>query len=190
MQGKHLKDGMYLVIKVIINMYEGNNNHKDSFEIGLEFQDFIIRKLLHNYGIVIQPYSSKKYQFEVGESLQGYEIKYDARSTGDCTHGYCEATNNVAIEVYEKTNGNNDKWVASGILRKDNTIYYVIGNYDMCWIIDKMVLIRLYRQNIYKVVETLSTIKTMLIPINIMDEYAIQAIVFNDNYGKQAKLDL
>jgi hypothetical protein len=30
----------------------------------------------------------------------------------------------------------------------------------------------------------------MLIPINIMDEYAIQAIVFNDNYGKQAKLDL
>jgi hypothetical protein len=60
----------------------------------------------------------------------------------------------------------------------------------MCWIIDKMVLIRFYRQNIYKVVETLSTIKTMLIPINIMDEYAIQAIVFNDNYGKQAKLDL
>jgi hypothetical protein len=51
-------------------MYEGNNKHKDSFEIGLEFQDFIIRKLLHNYGIVIQPYSSKKYQFEVGESLQ------------------------------------------------------------------------------------------------------------------------
>ncbi len=181
---------MYLVIKVIINMYEGNNKHKDSFEIGLEFQDFIIRKLLHNYGIVIQPYSSKKYQFEVGESLQGYEIKYDARSTGDCTHGYCEPTNNVAIEVYEKTNKNNDKWTPSGILRKDNTIYYVIGNYDMCWIIDKMVLIRFYRQNIYKVVETLSTIKTMLIPINIMDEYAIHAIVFNDNYGKQAKLDL
>jgi hypothetical protein len=29
-----------------------------------------------------------------------------------------------------------------------------------------------------------------LIPINIMDEYAIQAIVFNNNYGKQAKLEL
>jgi hypothetical protein len=46
---------------------------------------------------------------KIGESLQGYEIKYDARSTGDCTHGYCKATNNVAIEVYEKTNANNDK---------------------------------------------------------------------------------
>lgn len=85
-------------------MYEGNNKHKDGFEIGLEFQDFIITQLLRDYGIVIQPYSSKKFQFTVGESLQGYEIKYDARSTGDCTYGYCEATNNVAIEVYEKSN--------------------------------------------------------------------------------------
>jgi hypothetical protein len=42
----------------------------------------------------------------------------------------------------------------------------------------------------YRVVQTLPTIKTMLIPINIMDEYAIQAIVFNNNYGKQAKLEL
>lgn len=190
MQGKHPKDGMYLVIKVIINMYEGNNKHKDSFEIGLEFQDFIIRQLLRDYGIVIQPYSSKKYQFEQGESLQGYEIKYDARSTGDCTHGYCEATNNVAIEVYEKTNESNDKWIPSGILREDNTIFYVIGNYDMCWIVDKIVLRRMLKSGTYRVVQTLPTIKTMLIPINIMDEYAIQAIVFNDNYGKQAKLDL
>lgn len=181
---------MYLEIKKTINMYEGNNGHKDSFEVGLQFQDFIIQKLLHNNGIVIQPYSSKKYQFEVGESVQGYEIKYDARSTGDCTNSYCEATNNVAIEVYEKTNKNDDKWIPSGILRDDNTIYYIIGNYDMCWIVDKIVLRRMLKSGSYRVVQTLPTIKTMLIPINIMDEYAIQAIVFNNNFGKQGKLDL
>jgi hypothetical protein len=110
-------------------MYEGNNKHKDSFEIGLEFQDYIITLLIKDHGIVIQPYSSKKYQFEIGESLQGYEIKYDARSTGDCTHGYCKATNNVAIEVDEKTNANNENWVKSGIFREDNTTHYLIGNY-------------------------------------------------------------
>lgn len=190
MQGKHHKDGMYLVIKLIINMYEGNNKHNDSFQIGLEFQDWIITQLLKDYGYVIQPYSSKKYQYEIGESIQGYEIKYDARSTGDCTYGKVIATNYVAIEVYEKKNKNDEKWIPSGILREDNTIYYVIGNYDMCWIIDKIVLKRLYKSNNYNVIETLPTMKTMLIPINIMDEYAIQAIVFNNNYGKQSKLDL
>lgn len=171
-------------------MYEGNNKHKNSFEVGLEFQDFIITKLLRDFGIVIQPYSSKKYQFEIGESLQGYEIKYDARSTGDCTYGYNVATNNVAIEVYEKTNENNDKWIPSGILREDNTIYYVIGNYDMCWIVDKIVLRRMLKSGNYEIKITLPTIKTMLIPINIMDEYAIHAIIFNNNYGKQGKLIL
>lgn len=181
---------MYLEIKKTNNMYEGNNEHKDSFEVGLQFQDFIITQLLRDYGIVIQLYSSKKFQFDVGESLQGYEIKYDARSTGDCTHYNCEATNNVAIEVYEKTNENNDKWIPSGILREDNTIYYIIGNYDMCWIVDKIVLKRMFKSGSYKVVQTLKTIKTMLIPINIMDEYAIQAIVFNNNFGKQGKLEL
>jgi hypothetical protein len=64
LQEKVLKDGMYLVIKLINNMYEGNNKHKDSFEIGLEFQDYIITLIIKDYGIVIQPYSSKKYQFE------------------------------------------------------------------------------------------------------------------------------
>jgi hypothetical protein len=60
----------------------------------------------------------------------------------------------------------------------------------MCWIVDKIVLRRMLKSGTYRVVQTLSTIKTMLIPINIMDEYAIQAIVFNNNYGKQAKLEL
>jgi hypothetical protein len=60
----------------------------------------------------------------------------------------------------------------------------------MCWIVDKIVLRRMLKSGTYRVVQTLPTIKTMLIPINIMDEYAIQAIVFNDNYGKQAKLEL
>ena len=60
----------------------------------------------------------------------------------------------------------------------------------MCWIVDKIVLRRMLKSGSYRVIQTLPTIKTMLIPINIMDEYAIQAIVFNNNFGKQGKLGL
>ena len=172
-------------------MYEGNNIHDEkSFERGLEFQDFIITLLLKEHGIVIQPYSSKKYQFEIGESLQGYEIKYDARSTGDCTYYNCNATNNVAIEVEEKTNVNNKNWIKSGIFREDNTTHYLIGNYHGCWIIEKRILRKLYHLKLYPIVETLSTIKSMLIPIDKMDSHSIHVFVFNNNFGKQAKLEL
>ena len=109
-------------------MYEGNNKHKDSMEVGHQFQDFIINQFIIKYGIVISIYSSRKYQFDIGESRQGFEIKYDARSTGDNTYVKCTPTNLVAIEVYEKTNANNIDWVKSGILRDDNTTFYIIGN--------------------------------------------------------------
>ena len=33
-------------------MYEGNNKHKDSYEIGLEFQDYIITLLIRDHGDV------------------------------------------------------------------------------------------------------------------------------------------
>jgi len=190
LQGKHLKDGMYLVIKVIINMYEGNNNHKDSIEVGHQFQDFIINQFIVKYGISISIYASKKYQFEIGESRQGFEIKYDARSTGDCTHIRCTATNLVAIEVFEKTNANNIEWVKSGILRDDNTMFYIIGNYHKAWWIEKKILQQVYNFGKYDVRQTKDTLKSLLIPIDYMDSICIDTLLFNNNLGKQTKLGI
>lgn len=171
-------------------MYEGNNNHKDSMEVGHQFQDFIINQFILKYGIVISVYASKKYQFDIGESRQGFEIKYDARSTGDNTHLKCTATNLVAIEVFEKTHPNNIEWIQSGILRDDNTIFYIIGNYHKAWWIEKRILKEVYNFEKYEVRQTKDTMKSLLIPIDYMDSISIDTLIFNSNLGKQSKLIL
>lgn len=162
-------------------MYEGNNLHKDSLEIGLRFQDFIAERLIREISIPLTYYTSREYQYKVGENAQGVEIKYDARSTGCCAIMPNTATGNVAIEVAEKTNALNDIWVNSGIFRNDNTWLYIVGNYDCAWIFDKKYLRRCARSERYTIKETLPTIKTMLIPVRWADEICAKKLIFNDS---------
>lgn len=94
--------------------------YKEMLEKGLEYQDFITDMLLSEIGISLSTYSSKKYQYSVGENKQGIEIKFDDR--------YKE-TGNLYIEIKEKSNAINANYVDSGIYRSDNTWLYVIGDY-------------------------------------------------------------
>ena len=50
---------------------------KSTDQIGLEYQDWLIGALAKE-GIIFQPYSSRKYQFEHGESWSGLEVKFDS----------------------------------------------------------------------------------------------------------------
>lgn len=153
--------------------YKGNSIHKNSLEVGHEFQDYVVEILTKHKGLSISIYQSKKYQFSKGESLQGIEIKYDSRSTGDCTYNKCTATNNVAIEVAEKTNINLSDFTPSGIYRRDNTWLYIVGNYHQFWAFGKKHLILLHKKGNYKTIQTLPTILTMLIPLKVADEYCL-----------------
>lgn len=164
-----------------MNVYAGNNRHSDSLEIGLEFQDFVMMNFMELMGFNISYFQSKKYQYQYGESLQGIEIKYDARCTGDCTHYKNAPTGNVAIEVFEKVNKNNSKWVESGILRKDNTWLYAVGNYHQIWIFSKKRLLDLYRVKRYDVKATLPTSKCMLMPIDHADSHCEKKLIFRQN---------
>lgn len=159
--------------------YKGNNRHEDSFEIGLEFQDFVMIKLIELMGFNISYFQSKKYQFQYGESLQGIEIKYDARCTGDCTYYKNNPTGNVVIECFEKTHKDNPKWIPSGILRNDNTWLYVVGNHDQIWIFSKKRLKNLYDANRYGCTQTLDTVKNMLMPISHADAHCEKKLVFS-----------
>jgi hypothetical protein len=58
---------------------------------GIEFQDFIAEQL-HLQGVVLQNFSSKKYQLR-RENLLGLEIKFDKKY---------EKTGNLYIETAEK----------------------------------------------------------------------------------------
>lgn len=155
-----------------------SNIHKDTLNIGQEYQDFVIQNISLKLGISISIFQSKKYQFSNGESLQGVEIKYDARSTGDCTYYDCKATGNLAIEVGEKSKASNSNFIESGIYRRDNTWLYIVGNYQQFWIFAKSTLILMHKSNKYREVQTLPTIKNMLLPLEDADKYCAKKIVF------------
>ena len=108
----------------------------NSLERGLEFQDFVCIVLAQR-NIILQNISSKKYQFESGENLQGFEIKLDKR---------CTDTQRLSIEVAEKSSRDVLVWTPSGILRQDNSIVYIQGNYDRFWVFMKNWLVRYHDQ--------------------------------------------
>lgn len=107
------------------------NNLSDSNE----FQD-LVQYVMKKYGLIIQCCCSKKWQYEVGESLGGIEIKYDKVSM---------ATGNLYIEIAEKSNEDNEGYVPSGIYRKDNTWLWIIGC-EKVFIFSKRHLIRYYEK--------------------------------------------
>jgi len=158
--------------------YKGNCQHDDSLNIGHEFQDYVIQYISKNMGISISVFQSKKFQFNIGETVQGVEIKYDARSTGDCTYKECLATGNVGIEVAEKSSQYNADFIDSGIYRRDNSWLYIVGNYHCAWIFSKAHLQKLHKSNTYKTIKTLPTIKTMLLPVKDADEHCIKKVIF------------
>lgn len=160
-------------------MYEGNSTHGNSHQVGLEYQDFIIDRFLNELKLVVSLYGSTKYQYRYGENAQGIEIKYDARSTGDCTYYQNKPTGNVAIEVKEKTRASNNFFVNSGILRNDNTWLYIVGNYHQAWIFSKKHLVHVYNEKKYEAKQTLPTIMTMLIPIEKADMLCIKKLIFD-----------
>lgn len=137
-----------------------NNHYPDapketSYEESMEYQDFVVDILIKNLGLVISNYSSRRYQFNIGESRQGIEIKLDKRIS---------PKGNVSIEVFEKSKASNNMWVKSGILREDNTWLYIQGNYEYIFIFSKRSLRKIYEDKYYRRVwEPKPTIKTFLI---------------------------
>jgi len=108
---------------------------ESSFQDGLEFQDFVCEKLAGE-SIILQNFCSKKYQFAVGENLQGVEIKYDS---------WCSKSGRISIEVAEKTrNDSSLQWTPSGICREDNSWLYIQGNYKLLFIFAKRFLLNYY----------------------------------------------
>lgn len=103
-------------------------DYQANLKRGLEYQDFISDMLRRDFGIVVGAYSSEKYQYEVGESASGIEIKYDSR--------FAE-TGNLYIETAEKSDEDNSEYVKSGIMRDDNSWLYLIGNYHEAFILSK-----------------------------------------------------
>jgi hypothetical protein len=107
--------------------------YDDKLKEGLEFENFLKDVFFDELAINLD-FTGKDNQNQVGETLQGIEVKFDNR--------YKE-TRNLYIEVAEKTNPNNPNYVKSGVFRDDNTWLYAIGNYERIFIFAKKTLIQI-----------------------------------------------
>ena len=147
-------------IEILDGTVMAMNYYDSQLKDGLEFQDFCSIKFAER-GIPITNFSSKKYQIEKGENLQGYEFKYDKQF---------RKTGNLWIELAEKTDNRNPDYVNSGILRNDNTVFYIIGDYEGVFLIQKKILILMSGK--YRIVENnLKTSKGILFPTEKAREY-------------------
>lgn len=108
-------------------------NAKSTDERGKEYQDWLMRAVLP-YGLIIQCYSSRQYQYEHGESANGVEVKFDDNMA---------TTGNVFLEHHEKRNAENPNWVESGFLRKDSD-HYLIGNKTEAFLFSTKILRWIY----------------------------------------------
>jgi len=146
-------------------------NYRDKLEQGLQFQDYVVANLAR-VGIIIMAYSSQKYQYNKGESFSRHEIKLDMNMKG---------TGNLFIETAEKRDIYSTTWVPSGIMAKDNALYYIIGDENKVYMFSKKILRRLLNTKYSNKmdIET-GTSKGFLIPCDTAEKYA-DVIDFNEN---------
>lgn len=113
-----------------------NEYYKEKMEAGLEYQDFIADQLRKATPcMILGAYSSRRYQYEKGESASGIEIKHDM---------LMKQTGNLYIEVAEKSNEDIPDYTPSGIMRNDNTWLYLIGDYEQAFLFSKEQLKMVY----------------------------------------------
>lgn len=130
--------------------------HENEFQRGLIFQDFVLEVLSKNYGLVFQVFSSRAYQWGVGEGVQPFEIKLDDG---------CIKYGRLSIEIAEKSKKDRFYWSPSGILRPDNTIFYIHGNKEKFWVFFKKHLQYVFEKEHPVVTEKFGTICTFYIPV-------------------------
>ena len=140
--------------------------HVDSYQRGVEFQDYVCA-VLARQGLILQNLQSRRYQWSVGENLQGWEIKLDE---------LCTRSGRLSIEVAEKSKAANALWVPSGIMREDNSWLYVQGNYDVLFIFGKKMLRAWHKQKRPELFEALGTVQKFYISMTDAERVAAKVV--------------
>lgn len=149
-----------------------NAKSTSSYQDGMEFQDFACAALA-KHGVILQNLSSRKWQYKLGENLQGFEIKQD---------NHCSTTQRLSIEVAEKSNASDRlPWTPSGIMRSDNSWLYIQGNRTILFVFAKNWLRRYYSEKNPPVTEKMGTIKTFYLPFSQARTYAAKVFAFDSH---------
>jgi hypothetical protein len=113
--------------------------YKEKLQDSFLFENYIAGLLEQQYGLEIGQYLTPEGQYDLGENALGIEIKND---TLIAKYG------NVYIEYQEKSKSSNSVFINSGILKNDNTIYFLIGTVDAFYIFKKQRLLEIFHEEV------------------------------------------
>ena len=143
--------------------------YKQQLADGKAFEQYVKQQLAEKRQMHLDIIDSKEEQITIGETRQGYEIKYDKRYKN---------TGNLYIETKEKSNPANPNYVASGIFRQDNTHTWIIGDYKQVYMFKKQTLVEVYEEKQYLRYVTTATSHGFLLNQRLIDKYKIDYIYF------------
>jgi hypothetical protein len=135
--------------------------YQDQLLIGQNFQEYVKTWLRQELHITLENFEGKQMQL-LGENFQGIEIKRD---------GQFRRTQQLYIEVAEKTHPDNPNYILSGCFREDNSWLIAIGDEQTLFIFGKKQLQRLYKEDKFHRITT-ATSKGFLLSLESAYEYA------------------
>lgn len=142
-----------------------NSNPKEyrkrKLKEGNDFEEFVKKVFKEVLGITLHVYKTREEQYYIGESREGYEIKYDERVFGENGD---PPTNNLYIEIAEKSIPSVKNYSPSGIYRTDNSTEYVIGDHTVLFLFKKKRLQELRRTGKYEE-RQIPTSRGFLLPV-------------------------
>ena len=141
-----------------------SETYKENLRIGNLYEDFCANVLFYLIKIPLTSMKSKHYQLEIGENLQGLEIKYQGRM---------EEYKSLYIETHEKSHKDNENFVKSGIYRKDNTWLWMTGDWDVAFLIPLNKLKMLYETGEMRTLDS-ETSKGFVLPLDLAEKYCIK----------------
>ena len=124
-------------------------NYKENYQKLLkesqEFVNYWLGIIQRKMCLKLTPVDSENLQKEIlCDTQEGFEFKYDRKF---------KETGNLWIEIEEKRNPAQEKYVPSGILREDNGWIYCIGNYDKLFFFPKQELVNMYNSGEARIIE-------------------------------------
>ncbi len=138
-----------------------NERYERDLRRGQEFQDHVVELFARELFIPLSCFSHPKKQDEMGENLQGIEIKFDDR---------LRETGNLFIE-YRERSGPTSEWHDSGILGRPHVWGFAIGDYQRVFFFSVRLLVNLKNTGKYKDVSG-STARGYILPQADAEKYA------------------
>lgn len=174
----------------LIEICKKTDNFNFCKNIGEQYQD-IITEQLYKIGINLNGYASAKFQFSKGENMAGVEIKHDSK---------IRETGRIYIECSALAKNGID-FVSGGIMKRDKSWLYVVGDERQCFIFSKPQLQMLYRKlqqqpelwkekyGVFQCFHSDSyvgkvTSKGFVIPIEILDRtgWCLKHLIYENEY--------